>query len=280
MKKTPLILRKRKKIDEENEDNMDTKESPPKKSKSSIINTLPTLSSSTNATIDQFIEMLTQVPHMKNCFNMFNSGHEEADKVRRNNLKIFLTIMTSLNPRVIIIGEAPGFRGCHWSGVPVCSEYIMIQEYNPKIKTEYVKSLLFGYSKGYRKTSDQAKGYKEATATSVWDIISRVVPTDEPPPMLWNSCFVHSYQEGNEKKNRNPNNTELNQLLPIVKYMFTDLFPNIKTVLVMGRKAEYSLTQLKKTPELSHLQFEYIRHPSQGGKPACEAGITKVYSQN
>ena len=51
------------------------------------------------------------------CYNPYCSEDLAKDAIRKNNLKIYLHSMKKINPRVILVGEAPGYRGAHWTGL-------------------------------------------------------------------------------------------------------------------------------------------------------------------
>ena len=65
-----------------------------------------------------FIDNLanTQVP--ENVFNQYDY-HIKENKLRRDNLLIYLNKMKQLNPSIMFIAEAPGHRGSRITGVPL-----------------------------------------------------------------------------------------------------------------------------------------------------------------
>src|SRR5205823_6053994 len=96
---------------------------------------------------DNFIEKLARVPQSCSLTNQYAfSG--EANSIRRANLRLYLEQMASLRPVALLVGEAPGYRGCRLTGIPFTSEFIIMRG---------VAELgLFGESRGYRKTSESA----------------------------------------------------------------------------------------------------------------------------
>ena len=46
-------------------------------------------------------------------------------RCRRENLKLYLEKMKKLNPSFLLLGEAPGYKGCRLTGIPFSSEKIL-----------------------------------------------------------------------------------------------------------------------------------------------------------
>jgi uracil-DNA glycosylase len=163
--------------------------------------------------------------------------------------------MYKIKPKIILVGEAPGYRGSRITGVPYTSEHLLMNN------MEGVE--LFGEDKGYRLPSDKDKLLKEPTATIIWNTLLKYNLT-----MLgWNAFPFHPYKEGNEESNRTPLKKELligEKLLHKIIEMF-----NIEKVIAMGNKAEESLNKLG-------ISCDKVRHPAQGGKNEFDDGIRKI----
>ncbi|UCG25887.1 MAG: hypothetical protein JSW55_07845, partial [Chloroflexota bacterium] len=67
----------------------------------------------------------------------------QANAVRRANLRLYLSQIAAAGPALLLVGEAPGYRGCRLTGVPFTSEAILLDE---RIRP-------FGFPAGYRKVS-------------------------------------------------------------------------------------------------------------------------------
>ena len=76
--------------------------------------------------MQNFVEHLAEVDYLLNVFNQYSYLHEE-NSIRRRNLLLYLRQMELLNPRILLVGEAPGYQGCRLTGVPFTSEYILLK---------------------------------------------------------------------------------------------------------------------------------------------------------
>ena len=202
----------------------------------------------------RFIEDLAATEVTSNVFNQYSYEYEE-NAIRRDNLLIYLKQMSTLRPRVILVGEAPGYRGCRLTGVPFSSEYLLINN---------MKGMkLFGKDKGYKLPIDTDKLLKESTATIAWETFIKY----DVKVLGWNAFPFHPYKEGNRESNRTPLKKELligeKALTEIIK-----LF-NIEKVIAMGNKAEESLNKLG-------ISCDKVRHPAQGGKNDFVQGIGAI----
>jgi hypothetical protein len=101
----------------------------------------------------------------KSSSNLFNQYSYElnANSIRRNNLFLYLQQMANLKPKMLLVGEASGYRGCRLTGVPFTSEYILMNGLEP--------IGLFGERRGYQKTDEFEKLWKEASASIVWETL-------------------------------------------------------------------------------------------------------------
>ncbi|KAL0484723.1 Gag-Pol polyprotein [Acrasis kona] len=215
--------------------------------------------------IDAFINKLSNIDNMDLCFNPYNSDDACADATRIANLRNYLKKMHIVQPNVIIIGEAPGHRGCHWTGTPFSSEKLITEDH-----------FFYGSSQGFKVVEQVTKQERppvaESTATIMWKFISDHEHLRNKPPLFWNSFPLHPHAKDSVLSNRPPKDGEVIELSWALKDMM-DMF-NVDTVIALGRKAE---KLLKTDPTiLNGKTFTYVRHPSQGGKTLCEKGLTKI----
>lgn len=201
--------------------------------------------------LKDFVEELAVTEVTPNVYNQYSYETQE-NAVRRKNLLIYLENMYKLKPEVILVGEAPGYRGCRLTGVPFTSEYLLMNN---------MKGLnLFGREAGYRLACEKDKLLKEATATIIWETLLKY----EMISLGWNAFPFHPHRAGNGESNRAPLKSELligeKPLLKIIE-MF-----NIKKVVAVGRKSEESLEKL-------NISCDKVRHPAQGGKNDFVEGI-------
>ena len=105
----------------------------------------------------EFIDKLALAEAMPNVYNQYGYGSIE-NQIRRKNLLIYLNKMYQLKPRIILIGEAPGYRGSRLTGVPFTSEHLIINN---------MEGLnLFGRNVGYILPLEKDKLLKEVTPTN------------------------------------------------------------------------------------------------------------------
>jgi uracil-DNA glycosylase len=201
--------------------------------------------------INNFIHSLSQIPSTKTAFNQYGGG-DPSNAIRRNNLKLYLSEMAEIRPRVLLLGEAPGYQGWRLSGVPFTSEDIMLRGI-PELG-------LFGREKAYSKTQEFDRVRKEPTATVVWETLAYY----KFVPLLWSAFPFHPHKEGDPMSNRLPTKFELDQGKPIFQELIK-MF-SIEEVVAVGNIAHLSLAA-------AGMDVTKIRHPSHGGKPGFALGI-------
>lgn len=206
--------------------------------------------------IEKFVEKLSKHPNLSNVQNPYLD-----EKKRQNNLKIYLAKMGELKPNVLLIGEAPGPKGCAVTGIPFTSEYIMIK--NP------TKNQIFKDNR-YKQLNNDHKLRKEATATIMWNALKGF-----EPPLLWNSFPFHPYKDHKLDSIRAPNETELKEGEIFINDIL-EMFP-IKTILAVGRKAQRSLEKIKISKP--NIKWKPIRHPSHGGKAKFVQQLNEAMKQ-
>lgn len=204
--------------------------------------------------IRTFVEELATTEVTPNVYNQYSYEFQD-NAVRRDNLLIYLEQMCKLKPKIILVGEAPGYRGCRLTGVPFTSEHLLMNN---------IEGLeLFGEEKGYRLPLKKDKLLKEATATIIW----RTLVKYDVIVLAWNAFPFHPYKQHNVESNRTPLKKEL--LIgerPLLKMI--EMY-NIEKVIAMGNKAEESLNKLG-------ISCDKVRHPAQGGKNEFVKGIRLI----
>jgi uracil-DNA glycosylase len=195
---------------------------------------------------DRFIDALSRVEVSDRACNQYARG-EPANAIRRRNLRLYLEQIGE--PRVLLVGEAPSYRGGRLTGIPFTSESIMMAG--------------LGAHCGCRKATPGPKRSTEASATIVWATIRNT----EPLPLLWNAFPFHPFAAGNPFSNRIPTTGELLLGAPFLEWLLR-LFP-IERVVAVGNLAERSLTRLG----IEHVK---VRHPSQGGKRKFVEGLARL----
>jgi uracil-DNA glycosylase len=204
--------------------------------------------------LKNFVEELALTKVTPNVYNQYSYDAED-NGIRRKNLLIYLEHMYKQKPQVILVGEAPGYRGCRLTGVPFTSEHLLMNN---------MKGLnIFGREAGYRLEVEKDKLLKEATATIIWETLLKY----DIKSLAWNAFPFHPHKAGDGESNRAPLKSELLigerpllQMLEIFK---------IKKVVAVGRKAEETLDKL-------NIPCSKVRHPAQGGKNDFVDGIRRI----
>jgi hypothetical protein len=204
--------------------------------------------------LKDFVEELASMKVTPNVYNQYSYEYQE-NSIRRDNLLIYLKQMHRLKPKVLLVGEAPGYRGCRLTGVPFTSEHLLMNN---------IEGLeLFGKEKGYRLALEKEKILKEATATIIWSTLLE----HNIIALAWNAFPFHPHKKGNGESNRTPLKKEL--ILgekPLLKMI--EMY-NIETVVAVGNKAEENLGNL-------NICCKKVRHPAQGGKNEFVKGIKEI----
>lgn len=202
---------------------------------------------------DRFLDALSRVEVSERACNQYARGARE-NAIRRSNLRLYLEEIGT--PRILLVGEAPSYRGGRLTGIPFTSESIMLRGAGP----------FFGSDRGYRKATPGQKLSTEASATMVWATIRHI----DPLPLLWNAFPFHPFAGGNPSSNRVPTTSEQLIGAPFLESLLK-LFP-IERVVAIGNQAERSLTRLG-------IAHQKVRHPSQGGKQKFLEGMGLLSSR-
>ncbi|WP_146185879.1 uracil-DNA glycosylase [Flavobacterium album] len=197
--------------------------------------------------VDDFIHKLSLVSKSGDCTNLY-FGNDIKSEIRRNNLRMYLSKMKNENPYHLLLGEAPGYKGCRLSGIAFTSEGILSK--NDFFAGEEVQFI------------NDAKRENEISATIVWNEISKL----NKMPLIWNIYPFHPHLNDNVNTNRTPTQSELNEGKEILKsllYIFS-----IKKIIALGKKPHQQLHDIG-------IPFCYVRHPANGGKDKFVQGINK-----
>jgi uracil-DNA glycosylase len=174
--------------------------------------------------------------------------------MRRKHLRAYLQKRLR-KAHLALIGEAVGYRGGHFSGIPMTSERLLLG----RSKTVRLKSNDFFSDMNPRRTSKPYKcpdGFSEPTATIVWStLLQHGLKPDQF--VLWNAFPWHSFDPRHGMlSNRMPNKSEQAAGLLVLK-AFLELF-QCEQVVALGKIAA---AQLEKLSVHAHC----VRHPASGG---------------
>lgn len=246
--------------------------------------------------VERFIRLLKQSPAGA-VFNPWweidgkNDIDRRAPMIRRQQLSAYLQQRLG-RAKIVIIGEALGYRGGHFTGIPMTSERILLG------KQEVVAALYERLKKARFKNGGQPPppsygapgrpplhffseiigrrtskpsvcphGFSEPTATIVWGTLLRLgLLPDEFA--LWNAFPWHSFDRRRGLlSNRMPNKSE--QLIgrSMLK-VFLELF-HCEEIVALGKIAAAQLEQLG-------FNAHCVRHPASGGAKLFRQQITRI----
>ena len=220
--------------------------------------------------IDDFLRLLKNSPP-GSVFNPWWQMDKQNDigcnapAIRRKHLRGYLHRRLG-KVKLVVIGEALGYRGGHFSGIPMTSERILLgKKENAGIKPEHVFS-----SCEPRRTSKREQcpdGFSEPTATIVWSSLLRLGLKPEEF-VLWNAFPWHSFDSRRGMlSNRMPNRSERAAGLTVLK-PFLELF-SCDQVVALGKIAA---AQLQKLGVNAHC----VRHPASGGAKLFRSQIAEI----
>ena len=194
-----------------------------------------------------------------------NDIGRNAPAIRRKQLRAYLQ-QRLRTATLAVIGEAVGYRGGHFSGIPMTSERLLLE----RSKKVQVKPNAFFSDIKPRRTSNPKKcadGFSEPTATIVWGTFLRLgLKPDQF--VLWNAFPWHSFDSRRGiLSNRMPNKSERAVGLPVLK-TFLELFP-CEQVVALGKIAAAQLEEL-------NVNAHRVRHPASGGAKLFRQQIADV----
>ena len=220
--------------------------------------------------VEQFIRMLKKSPSAA-VFNPWWQVDKENDigcnapGIRRKHLCAYLCDRLG-KARLAVIGEALGYRGGHFTGIPMTSERILLEK--KKDLGIEPNDVFSGITP--RRTSKSQKcrdGFSEPTATIVWSTLLKLALPPEQF-VLWNAFPWHSFDSrAGLLSNRTPTHAERCAGISALK-AFLDLFPCDEFV-ALGRVAAEQLKELD-------VSAHYVRHPASGGAKLFRQQIARV----
>ncbi|WDP93004.1 MAG: uracil-DNA glycosylase [Desulfobacter sp.] len=181
-----------------------------------------------------------------------NDIDKDGPKKRLSNLKSYLA--ERKEAEYLLLAEALGYQGGHFTGIPMTSERIVLGKMGHKgIAPEHVCNTPLNRTSNQRRHKD---GFNEPTATIVWGkLISEGLDTRNF--VFWNAFPWHPYKAcGNILSNRTPTVSELKEGEVVIR-MLLDVF-NFRKIIALGNKAEISLNKIG-------IHAEKVRHPAMGG---------------
>jgi len=221
--------------------------------------------------VNKFISLLKDSPRKGRVFNPWydadgeNDIGPEAPGIRRKQLLCYLRERVG-TVKYILMGEAVGYQGGHFSGIPMTSERILLGYQKERgIKPEDVFTSM--KPKRTSKPGLRPRGFSEPTATIVWDFLlkSGILPGEF---VIWNTFAWHPFNPGKGLlSNRKPTEEELDAGMPVLKG-FISLFPG-SIIVAVGKVAEGRLKD-------GGMDCLPVRHPANGGAGKFRMGIGNI----
>lgn len=157
-------------------------------------------------------------------------------------------------PSFVLVGEAPGYQGCRFSGLPFTSERQIANGRIPRV------------AKMSRLTKRE-NTWSEPSATIVWNTLFDLGIADKT--VMWNAYPWHPHRSGEPYSNRRPTDAELGAGINVLSDLLGLFSDYDTTVVAVGRVAENLLTNVGIT-------CEAIRHPANGGATKFREGLSRL----
>ena len=192
--------------------------------------------------IRRFVDALAGFATSKTLVNPYRSA------CCRQNLETYLTALLKWPySGHLLIGEAPGERGCARTGIPFTDERMLKSGCHPFLKSMQPAVLVSG-----------------ATAENTAGIVWKHLCDCQHLPAFWNAVPFHPRSATGA--NRTPSRVEVEAGHFFLEQLLSILSP--RWVIAVGRTAENSLRKIGMT------DFQTVRHPSHGGKRDYIAGLS------
>ncbi len=199
-----------------------------------------------------FTRSLFPLPSTDTLFNPYADDLPGIDRRggasrRRRNLRAYLGSFDAPLD-LLVVGEAIGYRGGLFTGVPLSSERLLLDR------------TLFPFE---TLPTSRHSPYGEPTATVLWGVLgpyrSRV--------LCWNVVPLHPHAAGQPLTNRTPTVRETRAFLPLLQAVYSRA--QVQQVVALGNQAAAALTELG----IVHVK---VRHPANGGVTAFRRGMQPV----
>ena len=183
---------------------------------------------------DPFFELLAEVPVPADAEYLY--GHDDLGRMRERNLRRYVDAIAESGPRVLLLAEAPGWRGMTVTGIPFVS----------------AREVRGGVFEGLELPPEPAAPW-EASSAAVW---SALADWHGPLPLAWPIYPHHPFVAGDPRTNRTPRPAEVRAGTPVALELARAF--GIETIVAVGRKAQGALAA-------EGLDAPAVRHPAQGG---------------
>ncbi len=188
-------------------------------------------------TIDDFITRLSTVNDKERLFkNPYRS------ELCRENLRHYLHSLQGKSVDIMLIGEAPGYRGCALTGIPFTDEVQL------KLPENY-------YALGDWQRDNDTGDTSERSATAVWRELRRY----RIIPLIWNVFPFHPYKEGKEHSNRTPTQSEIREGIKYIEMLISIFSIQESKIFAIGKKAQTALDFIDNDHVIRHPAYDLKR---------------------
>ncbi|MEX0769893.1 MAG: uracil-DNA glycosylase [Balneolaceae bacterium] len=223
--------------------------------------------------ISNFIQSLNSQPagplfnpwYDRDCEHDDSPG---APEIRRLQFQSYLQERIG-RAKYLLIAEALGYQGGHFTGIAMTSERILLGHQEDKYGVKPVHVFKEREPIRTSKVEVNRKGMSEPTATIMWGALIGL-GIDPYEVVLWNAVPWHPYDPDSKRgilSNRTPVQKEMEAGLTLLR-RFLELFEGAKPIAV-GRKCEQSLSELG-------IDHEQVRHPANGGAPKFRKQLKEI----
>jgi len=177
-----------------------------------------------------------------------------TDPRLRHNLERYMDAV-AMRPgnRLLLVGEALGYRGGLHTGIPFTS-------------TRLLRTAPHRFLQALKPTLDLRGDETESTAASLWQFLARRTRI----PLCWNAFPFHPHQRGNPASNRAPSACELAIGRDILMVLIESYHPD--HIIAVGNAAHRAVIGIPAGARVSR-----VRHPSYGGKREFMTGMAQAY---
>lgn len=156
-------------------------------------------------------------------------------------------------PAFVLVGEAAGYQGCRYSGIPFTSERLLLEGQIPRVICA-------------RRLTRRARPWSEPSAAILWGTLHALALAERV--VLWNAFPWHPHRPDNPLSNRRPTRAELAHGEPLLRSVLARFDRAIPVA--VGQVAHEALEKLlgESVPRL--------RHPAYGGATEFARGLATL----
>lgn len=202
---------------------------------------------SQGALSEDFYRSLSQRPSSSTVHNPYQDPH------LLKNLRLYFSALQQQPTEILLVGEAPGYKGCRLTGIPFTSERIL---------RKHIHDFWLPLRNRITVYDDTA----ESTATIMWETLQTLPYV----PILWNTFPFHPHHTDRAESNRPPTSDEVAEGRDYIRLLIQMFQPSM--IAGIGRHGQRTLQQL-----LQSHTVHYIRHPSRGGKRQFQMDMHRIF---